>query len=1094
MAPMGTEAPMKLDTPLIKVIRASRRLNIALFGALPLLLALGGVLYWGGQRILQQEEEKLRVDFTVLVGYIHAHETVLQGLYAQGLNPDGLRLVAPTPVRETSGFDRASWAFFDGQHAIAAMPFSLLCQSPDACPVSNGVFTGIGGYLSDFYSTRWAASVYPAAPLFIISPSQQISLSVPAISTVSGYEPLTRHTFLAVVQAVQQAAGGTDPEDRSGSEGPRVTWLRDADLPDDIIGMLPVMLPLNARDGTIATRRNVYAVSLLNRGRVSISERVLNMPLYDQFWLQHQGKAILFGEGAPPQVAQAGFHFGGDGLVLRIADKSGTWTGYYKLNYGSFFRANMWLPLTVLLMLALGLAAGAGYLLWYNRRVIHPAEVAHLDMVESEEFNRTVLDTAPVALCVLSRLEGRVVFSNALASQWLGIGVGEQPHDSPEANKLLRQVLGATRPGTIETFRTHEGRPLFVAFAPTRYKKQDVVLCAFADISARAEMERTLAQAKQQADRANEAKSTFLATMSHEIRTPLYGVLGTLEVLSLTHLDDEQRRHVDRIQDSSVILQQLISDILDITKIESGQLALEMDGFDPRELVENCIASYAGMAEQKGLVIYSCVDTSTPAWVVGDGGRIRQVLNNLVNNAIKFTDSGHVVARLRAEALPDARTRLHFQVVDSGVGISAENQASLFEPFYQIDSRSHLVRGAGIGLSICARLAELMGSTIQVTSELGLGSSFSIAIDLDTAEPPPGPSPRLEGLRVYVRSARKELSDNICQWLIYWGAQASIAPATLTPEEAGDGVLVDVHIAGDAAAPTEWQGPVVSAGGRDVRGAALYRADRHYLTSIGFALERWASGDVDTAKETVAPHYAPLNLRILVAEDNPINQVTMCDQLEQLGCQVTLAPDGAEALAQWNIGPFDVVLTDVNMPRMNGYELAGALRAQGVTVPIIGVTANALKDEEARCKAAGMSSWLVKPIKLSLLWNQLRAHRTGRAATVAAGEGPAAPAVPVNAAPARGAPPIVGKYRDVFLQTMTQDLARLEQAHAGGDLRDLRSVLHRMRGGFAAVQAMDLYQQAEQAEERLAADGLSDTARTLLTALQAELRRTLAEI
>lgn len=387
-----------------------------------------------------------------------------------------------------------------------------------------------------------------------------------------------------------------------------------------------------------------------------------------------------------------------------------------------------------------------------------------------------------------------------------------------------------------------------------------------------------------------------------------------------------------------------------------------------------------------------------------------------------------------------------------------------------------------------------MGSTIQVTSELGLGSSFSIAIDLDTAEPPPGPSPRLEGLRVYVRSARKELSDNICQWLIYWGAQASIAPVTLTPEEAGDGVLVDVHIAGDAAAPTEWQGPVVSAGGRDVRGAALYRADRHYLTSIGFALERWASGDVDTAKETVAPHYAPLNLRILVAEDNPINQVTMCDQLEQLGCQVTLAPDGAEALAQWNIGPFDVVLTDVNMPRMNGYELAGALRAQGVTVPIIGVTANALKDEEARCKAAGMSSWLVKPIKLSLLWNQLRAHRTGRAATVAAGEGPAAPAVPVNAAPARGAPPIVGKYRDVFLQTMTQDLARLEQAHAGGDLRDLRSVLHRMRGGFAAVQAMDLYQQAEQAEERLAADGLSDTARTLLTALQAELRRTLAEI
>lgn len=797
---------MKLDTPLIKVIRASRRLNIALFGVLPLLLVLGGVLYWGAQRILQQEEEKLRIDFSVLVGYIHAHETVLQSLHAQGLNPDGRRLVTATPVRETPGFDRAAGEFFDGQHAIAAMPFSLLCQSPDACPVVDGVFTGIGGYLSDFYSTRWAASVYPAAPLFIISPSQQLSVSVPAISTVSGFEPLTRQTFLSVVDAVGRAAGGADPEDRSNGEGPRVTWLRDADLPDMLIGMLPVTLPLNTRDGIITTRRSVYAVSLLSRGRVSISEQVLREPLYYQFWLQRKGTGVLIGEGAPPAVGQPGFHFGGDGLVLRIADRTDSWTGYYKLNYGSFFRANMWLPITVLLMLGLGLAAGAVYLLWYNRRVIQPAEIAHLDMVESEEFNRTVLDTAPVALCVLSRLDGRVVFGNALAIQWLGIAVGEQPRDSPEANKLLRQVLGAARPGTIETFRTHEGRPLFVAFAPTRYKKQDVVLCAFADISARAEMEHTLAQAKQQADRANEAKSTFLATMSHEIRTPLYGVLGTLEVLSLTHLDDEQRRHVDRIQDSSVILQQLISDILDITKIESGQLGLEMDGFDPRELVQHCVASYAGMAEQKGLVIYSCIDTSTPAWVVGDGGRIRQILNNLVNNAIKFTDSGHVVARLRAEVLPDGRARLYFQVVDSGVGISAENQVCLFEPFYQIDSGSHLVRGAGIGLSICARLAELMGSTIQVTSELGLGSSFSIAIDLDTAEPPPGPSPRLDGLRVYVRSARKELSENICQWLAYWGAQASVAPAVIARDEDSDGVLVDVHIVGDAAAPTELAG------------------------------------------------------------------------------------------------------------------------------------------------------------------------------------------------------------------------------------------------------------------------------------------------
>ncbi|WP_244609860.1 ATP-binding protein, partial [Escherichia coli] len=138
-----------------------------------------------------------------------------------------------------------------------------------------------------------------------------------------------------------------------------------------------------------------------------------------------------------------------------------------------------------------------------------------------------------------------------------------------------------------------------------------------------------------------------------------------------------------------------------------------------RELVQNCVASYAGMAERKGLVIYGNIDTATPAWVMGDGGRIRQILNNLVNNAIKFTDSGHVVVRLRAESPGTARTRLHFQVVDSGVGIREEDLACLFEPFYQIDGGSHLVRGAGIGLSICARLAALMGTSIHVTSEPG---------------------------------------------------------------------------------------------------------------------------------------------------------------------------------------------------------------------------------------------------------------------------------------------------------------------------------------------------------------------------------------
>lgn len=303
--------------------------------------------------------------------------------------------------------------------------------------------------------------------------------------------------------------------------------------------------------------------------------------------------------------------------------------------------------------------------------------------------------------------------------------------------------------------------------------------------------------------------------------------------------------------------------------------------------------------------------------------------------------------------------------------------------------------------------------------------------------------------------------------------------------------------------PWAWPGPVVAAGGGDAPGATSYRADRHDLFSMGFAVQRCAAGETEVAREAVSARYAPLNLRVLVAEDNPINQVTMRDQLEQLGCELTVAPDGAEALAQWHIAPFDVVLTDVNMPRMNGYELAGALRALGVTVPIIGVTANALKEEETRCKAAGMSHWLVKPIKLSLLWDQLRGYRSAAQDAVSTqGASAVAHAVAaasvaretVQASTLPQALSIPAKYREVFRQTMSHDLARLEQGISKGDLRDLRTVLHRMRGGFAAVQARDLHKLAQTAEDLLAADGLTDAASAGLAALAAALGKVLVEV
>ncbi|QFG76682.1 hypothetical protein DMB90_10830 [Raoultella planticola] len=208
--------------------------------------------------------------------------------------------------------------------------------------------------------------------------------------------------------------------------------------------------------------------------------------------------------------------------------------------------------------------------------------------------------------------------------------------------------------------------------------QQDVILCAFADVSSHAEMERHLMRARKAADEANEAKSTFLATMSHEIRTPLYGALGTLELLSLTELNSQQRQYVSRIEDASQMLLQIISDILDISKIEAGQLQLEETSFNPRELVQSCTGTYAGMAHRKGLLLFSSVTTDVPPWVKGDPTRLRQILNNLISNAIKFTESGYVIVRMSASGRSSTAVRLLLEVCDSGVGISKPRRETLY--------------------------------------------------------------------------------------------------------------------------------------------------------------------------------------------------------------------------------------------------------------------------------------------------------------------------------------------------------------------------------------------------------------------------------
>ncbi|VVQ34213.1 Sensor histidine kinase RcsC [Pseudomonas fluorescens] len=694
-----------------------------------------------------------------------------------------------------------------------------------------------------------------------------------------------------------------------------------------------------------------------------------------------QGKPLFSNSHKPPPEQhlpllrqQDFFGFVGDGwmpeqLVLRKQLKSSDWQLTYSIDLLAVMRALWPQMLGALLFCGLSISLVCLLVRRLEHRFITPAIQRIQALVESELFSRDVIQTAPVALCVLRRSDGQVVLDNTLARQWLG-QCSEQLGAA-----WIRDAFDETTPCLTDYFETADGRHLYLSCAPTRYKGEDVLLCAFSDISARRQIEAALEQARQSADAANEAKTLFLATMSHEIRTPLYGVLGTLELLARTQLDTQQKSYLRAIEGSSATLLQLICDVLDVSKIEAGQLALELSEFSVLDLVHEVVQGYAAAAQSKGLQLYACLDPQLPERLIGDVSRVRQILNNLLSNAVKFTDSGRVVLRVRLIAREGERVCLQWQVSDTGKGIAHDDQAFIFEPFYQTAGNTNVVAGTGLGLPICLRLTHLMNGTLRMVSEPGLGSSFSLSVPLEqrSCDAPAAVLPPLAADMVYVVSPIRELADSISGWLRRWGARAHIgAPDGIEPDATA--VLLELYPAAFGQRPNlQWCGPRVLASGDGAhepqRTGDGWQVNLNDLLAIQRAVRQAQSGQIVHRPQDSEPHaMRPLHLHILVAEDNVINQLILRDQLEELGCTVALANDGEEALALWRDAAFDIVLTDVNMPRLNGYELAKALRRLGCSIPIIGATANALRGEDALCLAAGMNHCLVKPFTLRALF------------------------------------------------------------------------------------------------------------------------------
>lgn len=1036
--------PNKLPTAFSRITRSSGRTNSILTVTLPLLLVLIATLFWSANRIVHHETRRLEVEFKSFIGYLLEQEVFLKALNKQ--NQDLSELLESRTYSINDQFLPKDWPLrlLEGKESIVAMPFTLACGNNLECSRVPSILFSLGAYLADFYSTFWGRSYYPAAAVFFINEHDYISISVPSVGTLMGNTAISPELFRAVTDSIRDNVPLINKRFASiqhdGQEIP-VIWLKADKFKNNLLGIVPAGFDANLWQNAHLSPKNIYAVSLLSKDHLSVLEKVLNPTLRHEFWLLHDDFGLLLGDSPVPLEPSEGIFYTQNGLVMKLSFKDTDWIGYYRISYAAFFEDNMWLPISLVISLLFSLLCGWGYKQWYHRKILQPAILSQQVIVESEAFNQTLIATTPIGLCVIDKETQDLRFANELAQHWLNIPNTNFPRDSIVYNELLSRVISDQK--QVTTVLKSGEHVLYIVSTATQYQQRPVILCAFTDITIQAETEKQLNHAKRLAEEANQAKSNFLATMSHEIRTPLYGIIGTLELLENTALSPKQKHFIDRMSTTSQLLMHLIGDILDISKMEANQIHIQHKSFDLLDLIQQTVQLYQGLAQQKKLLLFAIIDPNIYAARIGDATRLQQIFGNLVSNAIKFTHNGKVTIELRN----GTNNNIILFVNDTGVGISQEQQEKLFEPFYQAHSGQHTYGGTGLGLFICAELVKLMGGEISVTSELMVGSSFQITLPLEFDQNNIQWK-SLAGSNIWLRTIDPLLTNNIYNWLIQWGAKVYFTEAEL-PEDTSSVIAVSILIQ-DFSLPQDWHGKIW------VSDDASFRLSE-FNQQLFLLKNKDNSALPLTCPILQTPSYAnEYSLRVLVAEDNPINQVTLQEQLELLGCEVFMASDGEEALVVWDNQVIDIILTDVNMPYRNGYELTKQLRSEGETCPIIGVTANGLKDEEERCLAAGMDTWLVKPIELETLVKLFNRFFPIYSSII-----------PSDTVTMELINPLDSSDRANIIQHFTADIHDLYQAVNDNNIDVVKQLSHRIRGALVSVKQRDFASRLQVLEERL---------------------------